>query len=107
RRNSHDVVDIAACPILTPGMQSTLEYLRESVDWISLPEDRIEMDAVSGEGGRISTFSSSMPEAAAEISIDVAGETYFYSAETFFQANRFLIERLIDAAIGDAEGETA
>ena len=106
-RDSHKVIDIATCPILTPGMQSTLDHLRTSIEWQMFWSESPEIEAVSGEGGRISTYSREWPEPAAEISIDIAGETYAYTAETFFQANRFLIEQLIATAIGKASGGTA
>ena len=107
RRDSHEVIDVSQCPILTPGMQSTLDYLRQSVDWEMFWSQNPEIEAVSGEGGRVSTFSNELPELAAEISIEIAGETYSYTAETFFQANRFLIEKLIETAVGDLSGVTA
>lgn len=107
RRDSNEVIDVASCPILTPGMQSTLEYLRDSVDWTSFRGSQIEMEAASGEGGRVSTFTRSNSDAAALVSVELGGETYFYSGETFFQANRFLIEKLIETAIGNANGEAA
>lgn len=107
RRNSHDVVDIGNCPILTPGMRSTLDYLRAGLDWENFKSESPEIEAVSGEGGRISTYSHDLNEPAAEIGIEVAGENYAYTAETFFQANRFLVEKLIKTAIGNASGDTA
>ena len=106
-RDSHVVIDISTCPILTPGMQSTLDHLRTSIEWDMFWSESPEIEAVSGEDGSISTYSRELPEPAAEISIDIAGETYAYTAETFFQANRFLIEQLIATAIGGASGGTA
>jgi 23S rRNA (uracil1939-C5)-methyltransferase len=106
-RDSHNVVDIGECAVLTPGMQSTLEYARESVNWESFWSETGEIEAASGEGGRISMYSADMAEPTAEISIEIGGETYAYSAQSFFQANRFLIETLIKTAIGDAAGALA
>jgi len=106
-RDSHDVIDISVCPILTPGMQSTLENLRSNMDWRMLWSETSEIEAVSGEDGSISTYSRELPEPAAEISVELAGETYAYTAETFFQANRFLVEQLIATAVGGASGGTA
>lgn len=107
RRDSNEVIDVGSCPILTPGMQSTLDYLRLSADWSSFTNGQHEIEAVSGEGGRISTHSLESKGEAAEIDIELAGEKYAYSAETFFQANRSLIPKLIETAIGDAAGSTA
>lgn len=107
RRNSHSVVDITACPILTPGMSSTLDYLRSTLDWNAFTNGKPEIEAVSGADGRISTWSRELREASAETDIEIGGETYAYTAETFFQANRFLIDKLIETAIGGASGTTA
>ena len=107
RRDSNEVVDVAECPILTPAMQTTLENLRETVEWGMFWSERPEIEAVSDENGSVSTFSKGRPEKTEEISVKAYGETYTYSAETFFQANRFLIDKLVETAIGDAEGAMA
>ncbi len=106
-RDSHDVIDISVCPILTPGMQSTLDHLRTKMDWDLFWSETSEIEAVTDDDGRSSTYSRELPEPAAEISVELAGETYTYTAETFFQANRFLVEQLIATAIGGASGGTA
>jgi 23S rRNA (uracil1939-C5)-methyltransferase len=106
-RETHDVIDVTHCPILTPGLQSSLEYLRESTNWESIWSDKATIEAASGEEGRVSIHSSEADEPAAELSFTVAGETYAFSAEVFFQANKFLIAELIDTAVGDAKGDTA
>lgn len=107
RPGSHDIVDLTSCPILTPGISSTLDYMRSGLDWDAFKSESPEIEVASGEGGRISTFSRDLSEPSAEISIDIGNETYTYTAETFFQANRFLIQKLIETAIGDAAGDTA
>ena len=107
RRDSNEVVDVAMCPILTPGMQTTLETLRANVGWASFRGEKPEVEAVADESGNVSTFSRELPEPANQINVKAYGETYAYTAETFFQANGFLIEKLVESAIGDAEGGTA
>lgn len=107
RRDSHEVIDIDSCPILTPGLQSTLEYARESMDWAAIWSDRAEMEAATGEEGRVSLYSAEMAEPTAELSFAVNGDTYAFSAQSFFQANKFLIPELIEAGIGGASGDTA
>lgn len=106
-RESHDVIDVAHCPILTPGLQSSLEYLRESTNWDAILSDSSTVEAASGEEGRVSVHSSESSETSAELSFTVAGETYSFSAEAFFQANKSLIAELITAALGDTKGATA
>ncbi len=107
RRDSHEVIDIKACPILTPELQSSLEYIREGMDWGTISGDRAEIEAASGDDGRVSIFSSENTEAVTELSFAVNGDNYVFSAEVFFQANKFLIADLIEAAVGGSGGEQA
>lgn len=106
-RDSHEVVNLTACPILTPGLQSTLDYIRDSMDWDLLWDDRSELEAATGDEGRVSIRSSAANEPSAELSFVSGGHKYLFSAEVFFQANKFLIPELIAAALGDARGELA
>ncbi len=107
RRDSHEVIDINTCPILTPGLQSTLEYSRESLSWESIWSERAELEAATGENGSVSLYSAEMPEPTAELTYSSNGETYLFSAQSFFQANKFLVGELIETALGGASGETA
>jgi len=107
RRDSHEVIDVLSCPILTPGLQSTLEYIRESMDWDGIWSERADLEAATGDDGRVSMFSPDMATLGAELSFAVNGDNYAFSAQSFFQANKFLIPQLIDAAVGDESGETA
>ena len=107
RRDSHEVIDVHSCPILTPGLGSALEYVRESMEWDTLLGAQAEIEAASGEEGHVSIASRSRTQPAAELSFAVNGETYQFSAEVFFQANKFLIGELIAAALGDASGNMA
>jgi len=106
-RNSNDLVDVESCPVLTPGLYSTLEYIRESMEWDTVWSERHEIEAATGEEGHVSIYSAEGREPPAELSFSVNGETYFFSAETFFQANKFLIGELINAAVDGLAGETA
>lgn len=107
RRDSHDVIDISSCPILTPELQSTLESTRQSLDWETLWGDEAQIEAATVEDERVSLYSLDITEPTAELTIRLNGDTYIFSAQTFFQANRNVIEDLIEAAIGGATGTTA
>lgn len=106
KRNSHDVIDITACPILTPGLESTFQYVRESMSW-DAGSATGAIEAVTGDEGHVSIFSEEQKDLPAELSFSVNGNRYAFSAATFFQANKFVLGELIEAAIGGAEGETA
>ncbi|MEQ1604671.1 MAG: class I SAM-dependent RNA methyltransferase [Pyrinomonadaceae bacterium] len=107
RRDSHDIIDITHCPILTPGLQSSLEYTRESMDWDGLWADEAQVEAATGEEGRVSLYSADMVEPTAELTFATKDDTYIFSAQAFFQANKFLIGDLIEVAIGGTSGKTA
>lgn len=107
RRDTHDIIDIDACPILTPGLQSALEYARESMDWESIWSDRAEVEAATGDDGHVSLYSGELVEPTAELTHSAGRETFIFSARAFFQANKFLIPDLINTAIGDLNGGLA
>jgi 23S rRNA (uracil1939-C5)-methyltransferase len=69
--------------------------------------DRLEIEAASGDGDQVSVYAAELIEPTAEIAFTAHGETYAFSARSFFQGNQYLIGDLIDAALGDATGETA
>ena len=106
KRNSHDVIDVEVCPILTGEMQATLTELRETIEWESFNGRIVEIEAAQGDEG-VSIYSSEIVEPTDEISFSAGENRYFYDANTFFQGNQFLIESLIEAATGGAHGEIA
>jgi tRNA/tmRNA/rRNA uracil-C5-methylase (TrmA/RlmC/RlmD family) len=106
KRNSHEIIDVETCPILTPELQNTLTGLRENIAWESFWSGIAQIDAANS-GEQISVYSSEIVEPTREISFPARGEKYFYNAQSFFQGNPFLIEQLIETAIKGAGGETA
>jgi 23S rRNA (uracil1939-C5)-methyltransferase len=107
RRNSHDVVDIERCLVLAPELENILENTRKSIEWETIWSEKTQIDAAVGENGQVSVYSPEINEPTNEISYSAAGERFFYSAQSFFQGNRFLVEKLIETAISSAEGENA
>jgi 23S rRNA (uracil1939-C5)-methyltransferase len=107
RRDSNNLIDVERCPVLTPGVQSALEYVRENTGWGTLWDDNPQVEAASGEEGCVSMFSAEMSDAPAELSFTSSDAVYHFSAETFFQANKFLIGDLIETAVGALAGATA
>ncbi|HYR76369.1 MAG TPA: class I SAM-dependent RNA methyltransferase [Pyrinomonadaceae bacterium] len=110
---SRRVCDVAECAVLAPELQATLAQLRERMQQGSLPDGARDFRAVVGnEGVSIapSVGTSTVREgsdAVHDITRTIHGETYRLNAESFFQANANLLPQLIDAAIGEAHGETA
>jgi len=106
RRQSHNVIDIENCPILTEELQNTLMNLRADLDWESFWSEKIEIEAASA-GGKVSIYSAELVEPTDEISFQLDDNRYFYDARSFFQGNPYLIKSLVETALGDAAGTTA
>lgn len=106
QRNSHQVIDVETCPILTPELQTTLTDLRREIEWESYWANIVEIEAANS-GADVSIYSNELVAPSEEISFQANGNRYFYNANSFFQGNPFLIESLIETAIKDATGKIA
>jgi len=106
QRKSHDIIDVETCPILAPELEQTLKSFRRNPPWESFWSKIVEVEAATA-GGETSVYSAEMIEPTREISFTANGEKYFYDATSFFQGNSFLIEPLIEIALGAASGKTA
>lgn len=106
QRNSHKVIDVAHCPILTEDLQKTLSNLRENLEWESFWSEKTVIEAASANG-QISIYSDEIIEPTKEIFFETGDEKYFYSAKSFFQGNPFLIEKLVELALENASGKNA
>ncbi|HWT03152.1 MAG TPA: class I SAM-dependent RNA methyltransferase [Pyrinomonadaceae bacterium] len=105
-RASHRVCDVAACPVLVPELETTLEALRALMKEDLLPEELTEFQAVAGdEGASLAPPAPQLPTR--EVSRLVGGQRYSFSAEGFFQINHALLDPLLAFALGDAGGDTA
>lgn len=105
-RSTHRVCDVAACPVLVPALEATLESLRGEMKDGSLPEGLTEFQAVAGDDG--SSLAPPLPgEPTREVSRRIGKYCYRFSAEGFFQINHDLLDALIVAATGDADGHEA
>jgi len=105
-RNSHDIIDVRTCPILTSPLEATLLSLKRSAPWAKLTGDTSEIEAAE-DGGTISLYSTEIGDSPDEIATNVHGLEFAYSARTFFQGNRSLIPTLIDLAIDGMSGTDA
>jgi tRNA/tmRNA/rRNA uracil-C5-methylase (TrmA/RlmC/RlmD family) len=102
-RGSREVCDVEYCAVLVPELQQTLERLRSTIDNATSVRD---IAAVAGN----EDVSVDPPLAGfepREITREIAGERYHFSAKSFFQINHNLLPALIQEAIGDERGNTA
>ncbi len=106
RRNSHDVIDVETCPILTNELQATLTDLRGEIEWESFWSEKVEIEAANA-GSEVSVYSSEIVEPTEEISFASGENRYFYDAQSFFQGNPSLIEALVETALQNASGAAA
>lgn len=106
RRNSHNVIDIETCPILTGELQTLLTELRGEIEWESFWGEKVEIEAASA-GEQVSIYSNEIIEPTEELYFSVKDEKYFYDATSFFQGNPYLIESLLEVALKDASGNFA
>ncbi len=106
QRNSHKVIDVARCPILTEDLQATLTEVRETIEWESFLDEKTVIEAAAANG-KVSIYSAEIIEPTDGIFYETRGEKYFYSAKSFFQGNPFLIEKLLELALENAAGKNA
>jgi 23S rRNA (uracil1939-C5)-methyltransferase len=105
-RGTNRVCDVDYCAVLVPELQTTLERVRNEIRGETTQERLREIEVVAGDEG----VSVTPPLAGYRTDIVtrvIGNETYHFSAEAFFQVNHLLLESLIAAAIGDAQGQAA
>jgi tRNA/tmRNA/rRNA uracil-C5-methylase (TrmA/RlmC/RlmD family) len=102
---SHRVCDVEVCAVLVPRLQEILERVRCEIreGSASAPKD---IRAVLGEHG-VSVAPPLAGFETSDVSLSVAGESYWFNADSFFQVNPDLLEALVSEAIGNATGEVA
>jgi 23S rRNA (uracil1939-C5)-methyltransferase len=105
-RGSNLVCDVEYCAVLVPELQETLEKVRNEIFAGVITEHVRDIDAVVGD----EDVSVAPPLAGFKtdiVSRRIGNETYYFSADAFFQVNHELLEQLIATALGDAKGQTA
>jgi len=106
RRDSRDLIAIGHCPILSPELDAALQRVRSEIDWVSFWPDKGAIDAACGDAA-VSLHSEALGLEGQTIELTAADEKFSFSANVFFQGNKFLIDALIESATGDAAGKTA
>lgn len=105
-RGSNRVCDVEYCAVLVTELEETLEKVRNDIlPERSAPQLR-SIDAVVGDecvsvSPPLESFKTDI------VSRQIANETYYFSAESFFQINHDLLEPLLVTALADAKGQTA
>ncbi len=105
-RGSNRVCDVEYCAVLVPELQETLEHVRHEILAAAASQQLRDIDAVVGDEG----VSVAPPLAGFKtdiVSRSIGNESYYFSAEAFFQVNHELLAPVIAEALGDATGLTA
>lgn len=102
RRESHDVIDVEHCPILTPKLNEGLSVVREQAEHGGLRTHEVEA-AADLEKFVLSTQNGED----ALLRCKALGFEFTFRSTSFFQANRSLIEPLVNFATGGFSGARA
>ena len=120
---SHRLCPIASCPIASPAINAAIEILRDMLRdprWprfirtieLFTDETQMQLNVLETERPVARRFFDWCAERLpgwvdGALDYAAAGYTWRVSSGSFFQANRFLIDSLIERAIDGAEGATA
>lgn len=103
---SHRVCDVEVCAVLVPDLQNTLESLRAHIRNDTFPGAVKNVEVVAGDEG-VSTAPAWSDFETKNVSRRVGDETYFFSADAFFQVNHELLVPLVHQATRDTRGAVA
>lgn len=119
---SHELLPVEQCPISSPKINEVLRALNEMSGDRQWPQFLRSIEVFTNETDVLLNVESERPLARrffewcgeripgmARGFVDYAagGDSFRVSHNSFFQVNRFLVERLVEAALEGAEGETA
>ncbi len=115
---SHDLVPVEdQCPISSPRLNQALKEMRDRMTDRRFPnfvhslelftdEDKVQVNILETDRPVAKSFYEWCQSTVA-LEYATSFGKFRVSPRSFFQVNRFLIEQLVEAAIGDAQGETA
>jgi 23S rRNA (uracil1939-C5)-methyltransferase len=95
RRESHAVEDVDACPLLRPLLNEALNEIRKSPQNFFGGAGKLEADmACSEEDGKWDPVQGD----SIILHKTISGFRYAFTASVFFQANEFIVSKLVDFA---------
>ncbi len=109
--NSHDICEVTECPILLPAANAELQELHKPPNllpsratrvYLTVGDDKTLATPATGENARAAEI-----DAKGTVVQTISGFRYNFGVRTFFQSNRLLVEQLVGAALGEAEGKVA
>jgi 23S rRNA (uracil1939-C5)-methyltransferase len=115
---SHDLVPVEGeCPISSPKLNQALKEMRDRMTDRRFPnfvhslelftdETKVQVNILETDRPVAKSFYEWCQSTVALEYATTSGK-FRVSPRSFFQVNRFLVDQLVEAAIGDASGETA
>jgi 23S rRNA (uracil1939-C5)-methyltransferase len=117
---SHRLVPVEGCPVASPKVEEAIASLNRMAHDSRWPRFMRSLEIFTDErqvqinvletlrpvARRFFDWSAGEIEGVVEGALDYRGE-FRVSSNSFFQVNRFLIDRLVESATAGAEGETA
>lgn len=100
------VVEIEECPIMVPALAEALPHLRHSLRRVPRGQRVHQIEGAVGVGD--ACWSPNLPGIRKDlVEHRVLGHRYFVEPDSFFQANTWLVEALVEHATEGVEGELA
>jgi len=96
---SHRVVDLPVDPMVEPALAEAFAGLRRRLAAGTLPADVAEFRAAAGDDGSVSLAPPAGGGEPAVVARRIAGETYDFDADCFFQPNPSILEALVAEAL--------
>ncbi|HMF78621.1 MAG TPA: class I SAM-dependent RNA methyltransferase [Bryobacteraceae bacterium] len=123
RAGSHDIRSVSHCEIASPLLNQTIALLQGAVRQTEWPKFLRSLEIFSNESQiQITVLDSNRavaarffdwtkgflpPQVDGAIEYQALGHTFRISRGSFFQTNRFLLDQLVNVALGDSSGEHA
>lgn len=102
RRESHEVIDVESCPILTPKLNEGLGTVRDQAAVGSIWPDEV---AAAADAEKVVLSTDEDPDEL--LSCNALGFDYNFRSTSFFQANSLLLEQLVSFATQGFSGTKA
>jgi 23S rRNA (uracil1939-C5)-methyltransferase len=119
KAGTHELVAIEKCPISSPRINECIQALNRMLRDRRFPSFVSEIEVFTNETEtQLNVLQTSRPiaksffdwaseEIPGYVSGPITYQGFRVSHKAFFQVNRFLVDQLVDAAIGDAQGVSA
>jgi 23S rRNA (uracil1939-C5)-methyltransferase len=117
-RRSHDLVPLTGdCPVASPRLNQALAAMRERLHDARFPRFVRSLELFTNETDvQVNVIDTAQPlrrdffdwcESVNTLEYPTSLGTFHVGPKSFFQVNRFLVEKLVDTALGGAEGNAA